>query len=205
MRKRSRARGGSDARPALPPGSRLLIADRPINSAAEDRLERGGLVDAITRTVERAPREGFVVGLAGPWGEGKSSVLNLVAEKIDTRGTAQVIQFNPWLFAETDELLERFFGEFAAQIKLRGGGERLARALSRYGRAASPLTAIPKVGVVAALSRRLALEARRCSGPARRSTSAESSSSVRSPNWVDRSWSSSTTWTGFAPTGRSRR
>lgn len=157
MRKRSRARGGSDARPALAPGSRLLIADRPISSAAEDRLERGGLVDAITRTVERAPREGFVIGLAGPWGEGKSSVLNLVAEKIDTRGTAQLIQFNPWLFAETDELLERFFGEFAAQIKLRGGGERLARALSRYGRAAAPLTAIPKVGVVAAVSRRLAL------------------------------------------------
>ncbi len=61
--------------------------------------------------------------------------------------------------AEADELLERFFSQFAATVKLRGGkpGDRLARALSRYGRVAAPLTVIPGVGIPVEGSRRLAL------------------------------------------------
>jgi KAP family P-loop domain len=100
-----------------------------------------------------------VIGIAGSWGEGKSSVLNMVAKRVTDDGTAQVIRFNPWLFAEADDLLERFFSEFSAQVKLRGDktGDRLARALGRYGHAAAPLTVVPAAGIPVEVSRRLAL------------------------------------------------
>ena len=154
-KRRRRAKAANDEHSA--PES--LVGDRPIENADEDLLERKGLVAAISRTVERAPADGFVIGLASPWGEGKSSVLNLVAKRVTDDGTAQVIRFNPWLFAEADDLLERFFSEFAAQVKLRGdkAGDRLARALGRYGQAAAPLTVIPAAGIPVEVSRRLAL------------------------------------------------
>jgi hypothetical protein len=38
------------------PATEPLVGDRPIESPDEDLLERKGLVAAICRTVERAPR-----------------------------------------------------------------------------------------------------------------------------------------------------
>jgi hypothetical protein len=144
----------ADPRPPLPAGPAPLIADRAIEHADQDRLERGGVVDAITRTIEHAPRDGFVIGLEGRWGEGKTSVLNLVAERLDLRGSAQIVRFNPWLFAGSDELLQRFFSELAAGVRLPDGkpAERLARALDAYGLAMAPLGGIPTVGPVARLT-----------------------------------------------------
>jgi predicted KAP-like P-loop ATPase len=127
--------------------SLALVADRPIEAKDEDRLERGGLVKAIVATVERAPSTGFVMGLAGGWGEGKSSVLNMVAEELEALELARVVRFNPWLFAGSDELLLRFFSEFAAALRLGGrAGKRAASALSKLGAALNRLGPVPLVG-----------------------------------------------------------
>jgi len=135
-----------------------LAADRPIENAEDDRLERRGLVDALVRTIESAPHDGFVVSLEGPWGDGKTSVLNLVENTIKQHESAHVVRFNPWLFSKNDDLLERFFGELAAGLQLRVGsaGERLADALSKYGVAVSPLTIVPTIGIVARATQRMA-------------------------------------------------
>ena len=49
------------------------------------------------------------MGLTGRWGLGKSSVLNLVAEKLGTMDQTIVAEFNPWLFKGREELLSGFF------------------------------------------------------------------------------------------------
>lgn len=138
----------SAARPSLPPGPEPLISDRPITDPGQDRLERDGLVRAIANTIERAPRDGFVIGLEGAWGEGKSSVLELVTRRLDARGTAQVLTFNPWLFTGTDDLLSRFFSQLAAEAQLKGGAsaEPLARALTRLAATLGPMRATPAAG-----------------------------------------------------------
>ena len=135
-----------------------LAADRPIENVEDDRLERRGLVDVLVRTIERAPYDGFVVSLEGPWGEGKSSVLNLVENTIKQHESAYVLRFNPWLFSKKDDLVERFFGELAAGLQLKAGstGQRLADALSRYGTAVSPLSLVPTIGIVAKTSKSMA-------------------------------------------------
>ncbi len=66
--------------------------DRPIGSSAADQLDRGPLVESLQRALiieenndknecigRRAT--GYVVGLTGRWGLGKSSVLNLLAQR----------------------------------------------------------------------------------------------------------------------------
>lgn len=51
----------------------------------------------------------FVLGLAGPWGGGKTSILNLVHEAMSQREDTKVLKFNPWLFSGTEQLAAHFF------------------------------------------------------------------------------------------------
>src|SRR4051794_14412676 len=89
---------------APPAGTGSPHADRPIETPEDDLLERDSLVDLLAAQVMHAPRQaGFVVGLSGPWGSGKSSVLNLVEDRL--RGRTTVLHFEPWLFTGAAELV----------------------------------------------------------------------------------------------------
>jgi hypothetical protein len=95
-------------------------------------------VDLLTDEVRHAPTtDGFVMALTGPWGEGKTSVLNLVADAVES--DVVVVRFNPWLFTDANALVVRFFSELSAQIgrhqRLRNAGKKLAS----YGKAVAPL------------------------------------------------------------------
>ena len=97
-----------------------LYPDRPIEAHESDLLERGPFVQSLTQTLvvdrrdtkgELAGRKatGYVVGLTGEWGAGKSSILNLLYEQLDSMDHVVVALFNPWLFAGRDELVTGFF------------------------------------------------------------------------------------------------
>lgn len=93
--------------------------DRPIEHEAADRLERGTFVENLIRALvvdvstadgnSERQATGYVVGLTGKWGLGKSSVLNLLERKLSSMGRVTVATFNPWLFKGRDELLSGFF------------------------------------------------------------------------------------------------
>ncbi len=117
-----------------------LHADTPIRSADEDQLGRAVLVKLIAGELLEAPADaGFVLSLMGPWGSGKTSVLNLIETELGDR--AEVLRFDPWLFSGAEQLVTRFFSELAAQ--LRGSKRAAVRALAgefvSYGEAVAPL------------------------------------------------------------------
>jgi hypothetical protein len=65
---------GGEPKPAAAPSG---VLDRPIDTSAEDKLERGRfiqrLADAvITRTTNKAT--GIIIGITGPWGSGMSGI-----------------------------------------------------------------------------------------------------------------------------------
>ena len=126
-----------------------LDADRPIERRAQDRLGRVAFAAAIAQQLATAPADaGFVVGLVGPWGSGKTSILNLVAEALGTEADVVVLRFNPWFFSGTEQLLFRFFGELASQL-LRRKDERLRELgarLANYGEILTPLGFVPVLG-----------------------------------------------------------
>ena len=99
-----------------------LAQDRPIDREIDDRLDRIPFVENLIRALIRDEKDissrlvarrstGIVVGLTGKWGSGKSSILNLVAERLKNTDHVVVATLNPWLFKGRDELLAAFFAE----------------------------------------------------------------------------------------------
>jgi predicted KAP-like P-loop ATPase len=109
--------------------------------------------------VREAPLdEGFVLGLTGPWGSGKTTILNFLEETLESE--AVVVRFEPWLFSDADQLVTRFFSEFSARLK--GAGtkramRKLAKQVADLGAALSPAASVVlgPVGQIAAAPKRL--------------------------------------------------
>jgi predicted KAP-like P-loop ATPase len=119
--------------------------DRAIESEAADKLDRGPFVESLIRALIvddsddsgqliRRRATGYVVGLTGKWGLGKSSVLNLLARKLESMNRVGVVIFNPWLFKGRDELIIGFFNALrGAMGRSRAEEARaLLEAIDRY-------------------------------------------------------------------------
>jgi hypothetical protein len=122
--------------------------DRPIEQECDDLLDRGPFVESLARSLVRDVRDehgnltgrkstGYVVGLTGSWGLGKSSVLNLLALHLGSQEKVIVAKFNPWLFKGRDELLTAFFNSLrqAMGSSQTESTRQLVAALDRYRRA----------------------------------------------------------------------
>src|SRR4051812_35595376 len=91
--------------------SASLRGDRPIDSKDEDQLGRAPFARAIAEQILASPGlDSYVVALMGPWGSGKTSLLNMVAEEISLRSDRTVVlRFNPWIFSGAEQLVGHFF------------------------------------------------------------------------------------------------
>lgn len=96
-----------------------LSTDHPISTPSDDLLNRSSAISSFVKQVlELDPSFGFVVGVLGLWGSGKTSFLNLARLDLEKSGIT-VLDFNPWMFSGADHLVELFFAEISAQLKLK--------------------------------------------------------------------------------------
>jgi predicted KAP-like P-loop ATPase len=66
-----------------------MSGDNAIKSRSEDRLGRSGFADQLTAALlTESADQGLVAALVGPWGQGKSSVLNMVKEQLEVETAA---------------------------------------------------------------------------------------------------------------------
>src|SRR3954452_23142178 len=150
-----------DAPPRGDDGSWVLASDTPIRTPGEDRLPGAEFARAVAATVRSAPRHaGFAIGVTGVWGSGKSSVINLALDDLRGTGGTELLEFNPWLFSGTEQLVEHFFDELSAQLAESRDRRvrRVAGLLRGYGRVVAPLRLVPGVGTVAKESAELSRE-----------------------------------------------
>lgn len=126
-----------------------LTADAPIGDPQQDLLDRSDLVRELALSVGSAPASrGFVIGLTGRWGSGKTSILNLVERELEEQRI--IFWFEPWLFSGAEELVDRFFVELASKLEASGSPrlKRIGKASAEYGEALSPLASLvsPRLG-----------------------------------------------------------
>ena len=57
------------------------------------------------------------MALTGAWGSGKTSLLNLIDERLGEEPDTVVVRFNPWYFSGTEQLLQHFFSEMGGQLE----------------------------------------------------------------------------------------
>ena len=133
-----------------------FLGDDPILTAAEDQFDRSGLSGALAREIaELDASRGAVVAITGSWGSGKTSLMNLTAERLRAdEGVLGVVEFNPWLFSGSEQLTGSLLTELASQLdgyasgldKVRSGSAELVGKLKTYSQGFSILGAVPLVG-----------------------------------------------------------
>jgi ABC-type transport system involved in cytochrome c biogenesis ATPase subunit len=131
------------------------VLDRPIETAAEDKLERSGfirrLADAVIARGTNAAT-GVIIGITGPWGSGKSSILNLLATHIlEIKPETIVVRFDPWLISGRNDLIGEFIAELIAQLQQKAGRKKRFKTavekLVEYGQMITPLATVVPYGI----------------------------------------------------------
>ena len=99
-----------------------VIQDTPLTNMADDNLGRENIVDLIVDSINNHVQNDhpcLVYGIYGKWGEGKTSLLNFVEEKLLGQGAndnINIIKFNPWLVNNDETLLREFFMSMTSRL-----------------------------------------------------------------------------------------
>jgi hypothetical protein len=122
--------------------------ERPIQNEEQDRLGRAGFIPRVANSLigrDRRKARGVIVGIVGPWGSGKSSVLNLLANELEQRDPKPVVvRFDPWLVSGRDDLILALLSEMHAALAAAPGLEEKAKAF--LDRASPYISVLGRVG-----------------------------------------------------------
>ena len=97
-----------------------LSADRPSFDPQEDLFGHAPFAKSLAGSICSYPdSDGLVLALYGPWGSGKSTVLNYVKHYLELRAEDErpvVVEFNPWWFSGQENLARAFLGQLQAVL-----------------------------------------------------------------------------------------
>lgn len=138
----------------------MFNPEKPIQSSEQDLLDRHNFAKELSKSIISYNfNESIVVGLYGPWGSGKTSLINLITEETEIinqeKNKAEqtiIIRFNPWNFSDQNQLIAQFFKELSSQLKRKDHAEdaiKVGNKLETYAQFFLPLSVIPKVTVPA--------------------------------------------------------
>ncbi|MDY3556172.1 P-loop NTPase fold protein [Gemmata sp. JC717] len=143
-----------------------LLADAPISDPKLDRLGRAGFAGSLASSIlALGGQDSFVIGVCGPWGSGKSSVLNLLVAELEGSSKPDkplVLRFNPWWFSGQDRLLQAFLQQLGTAVNRVEKGKSATKASKLLGKLSTvlkPATLIPVIGEYAKLAQEAAASA----------------------------------------------
>lgn len=120
--------------------------DKPIHNSTEDLLGRKSFSKTLAEAVNKYKgTDSLVIGLFGKWGVGKTSIINMILEKLNDK---IIVHFSPWNYSSHSDLINLFFIELRQSILDSGNVQdekSLKKAFLRYKRA---IKDIPRISVV---------------------------------------------------------
>lgn len=119
----------------------MFYSDNPIEETKDDLLNRGIFANRIATAVSTyACPECLIIGVYGGWGDGKSSLANLIINQIKQSGVKDkyaVIRFNPWLYSNKEDLISQMFKEISHAFKISDPSEttnKVANVIEKAGK-----------------------------------------------------------------------
>lgn len=101
--------------PARKSMNELVIFDD--NETKEDLLNRSEFIDQCINIIEsNNKKNGFVMSLEGKWGCGKSSIVEMIENKLEKERYIIIKDFNPWLYKNEKEMITEMFKKFLRKI-----------------------------------------------------------------------------------------
>lgn len=134
-----------------------FLGDNAIKSDDDDKFNfkhyAGKVQGIIQKNADNV--EPLVIGIYGKWGDGKTSFLNLLENKIDLFEKEKVgngllkYHFNPWQYNNVDEVLFDFFGGLSQKMCLRNDEKwkKVGERISKYSRYLKSVKISASVGV----------------------------------------------------------
>lgn len=116
--------------------------ERPIVTKANDLLGRSPFADRIADAVTGwKGKDSLVIALCGDWGSGKSSLKNLVLEKLreEPKTAPHTLEFEPWQWSGQEQVFKAFFRELSSQLGLRDSTEQARRRAKSWKKYAAAL------------------------------------------------------------------
>ena len=103
---------------------KITDIDKPITNKNDDEFGRNKFVNELASLIENYSKstnnECLTLDINGEWGEGKTSVVNLLKEKLKNDEKYKFIDFNPWSFSSNKEdLNNELYKIIIANIKKR--------------------------------------------------------------------------------------
>lgn len=98
-----------------------LSSDIPVTDPTQDAYGFAGFAKNLAKAIRITPSpHGLVMAIYGPWGAGKSSLLNLVKFELRTvheDACPIIIDFNPWWFNGRDQLAAQLLTQFGGSLR----------------------------------------------------------------------------------------
>ena len=106
----------------------MIEKDIPITTIEQDILGRTRFAKKVADIIVEEnsfAQNGFVIGIQGPWGCGKTSLCNLIKGHLSMLGKEskpEICEFNAWMFQNKDKLIASFFTQLLKNtLNVKGG------------------------------------------------------------------------------------
>ncbi|OOV19813.1 P-loop NTPase fold protein [Flavobacterium sp. LM4] len=121
-----------------------FLDDNAINKPEQDLFNFKFYAEKVQKLIQlnSSNPDPITIGIYGKWGEGKTSFLNLIENKIDhfekKDGDKEYLKFhfNPWRYSNEDEMMFDFFDGLAKRfyVKKETNSQKIGKQLIKYSR-----------------------------------------------------------------------
>ena len=112
----------------------MVVHDSPLEDISDDKFGREPIVELVVDSINQvvsSNHDCVVYGIYGKWGEGKTSLMNFIKERLIKQGKTDrinIVEFNPWLVNNDEALLREFFKSI-----MNDPDKTIRRAFQKYG------------------------------------------------------------------------
>lgn len=138
----------------------MFKTDQPISSFNEDILGRASFSKSLGKAIlSYKDKNSIAIGLFGAWGSGKTSIINMAVENIESEAKGKpnnekpiIIRFNPWNYSDQNQLVSQFFKQLSTALQrpdYSADAKKAGEKLEIYAKFFEPFTIVPTVGPIA--------------------------------------------------------